>query len=165
LAAEGPSTRGKDTHVPALLRLSSPDFDDYAPIPERCAHHKDNQIPTLQWSDPPEGTVELAILVDDPDTPVGTWDHWAIAGIDPSTRGIESGKPPAGAVEGTNGYGEIGYGGPEPPVGDGVHRYLFNLYALREPSGLSAGASADDLRRAVVGTEIARAVLIGTFER
>jgi Raf kinase inhibitor-like YbhB/YbcL family protein len=151
--------------VPALLRLSSPDFDDGGRIPERCAHHKDNQIPTLQWSEAPEGTVEFAILMEDPDTPIGTYDHWVIAGIDPSTRSIEGGKLPDGAVEGPNDFGEDGYGGPEPPVGDGVHRYLFNLYALKEPSGLSAGATADDLRRAVIGKEIARGVLIGTFER
>jgi Raf kinase inhibitor-like YbhB/YbcL family protein len=150
--------------VPALLRLSSADFDDGAPIPERCAHHKDNQIPTLQWSQVPEGTVELAVLVEDPDTPVGTWDHWVIAGIDPSTPGIE-GKVPDGAVEGHNDFDEDGYGGPEPPPGDGVHRYFFQLYALKERSGLSAGATGDDLRRAVIGKEIARGVLIGTFER
>jgi Raf kinase inhibitor-like YbhB/YbcL family protein len=151
--------------MPALLRLSSPDFEDGAPIPERCAHHKDNQIPTLQWSDVPEGTVELAILLEDPDTPVGTWDHWAIAGIDPAIRSIEGGKTPEGAVEGRNDFGEDGYGGPEPPPGDGVHRYFFNLYALKEPSGFSAGAPANDLRRAVVGKEIARGVMVGTFER
>jgi Raf kinase inhibitor-like YbhB/YbcL family protein len=151
--------------VPALLRLSSPDFEDGSPVPERCAHHKDNLIPTLQWSDPPEGTVELAILMEDADTPVGTWDHWAVAGIGPSTRSIEGGKVPEGAVETANDFGEQGYGGPEPPPGDGVHRYFFNVYALKEPSGLSAGATADDLRRAVVGKEIARGVLIGTFER
>jgi Raf kinase inhibitor-like YbhB/YbcL family protein len=151
--------------VPALLRLSSPDFDDYAPIPERCAHHRDNAVPTLEWNDPPEGTVELVILCEDPDTPVGTWVHWVAAGIDPAARGIEGGKLPDGTVEGPNDFGEDGYGGPEPPVGDGVHRYFFQLYALKQPSGLTAGATADDLRRAVIGKEAARGVLVGTFER
>jgi Raf kinase inhibitor-like YbhB/YbcL family protein len=151
--------------MPALLRLTSPDFDDFAPIPERHAHFRDNQMPTLEWNDPPEGTVELAILCEDPDTPMGTWVHWVAAGIDPATRRIEGGKLPDGTVEGPNDFGEDGYGGPEPPVGDGVHRYFFQLYALRQPSGLSAGATADDLRRAVAGKEAARGVLIGMFER
>jgi phosphatidylethanolamine-binding protein (PEBP) family uncharacterized protein len=72
---------------------------------------------------------------------------------------------PGGAVEGTNDFKETGYGGPQPPPGDGVHRYFFYLYALREPSGLAAGCTADDLRRAVVGKELARGLLIGTYER
>ena len=150
--------------VPALLRLSSPDFGDGEPIPERSSKDGGNAIPLLEWNPPPEGTTELALLCDDPDTPVGTWVHWVAAGIDPQTRRIE-GQLPAGAVEGRNDFKESGYGGPQPPPGDGVHRYFFSLYALREPSGLAAGCTADELRRAVVGKELARGVLIGTFER
>ena len=82
----------------------------------------------------------------------------------PQTRRIE-GQLPGGAVEGRNDFNESGYGGPQPPPGDGVHRYFFSLYALREPRGLAAGCTADDLRRAVVGKELARGVLVGTFER
>jgi Raf kinase inhibitor-like YbhB/YbcL family protein len=154
----------KGTTVPALLRLSSPHFRDGEPIPEQFSKDGGNAIPTLEWNAPPEGTVELVILCDDPDTPVGTWVHWVAAGIDPQTRRIE-GELPAGSVEGGNDFKESGYGGPQPPPGDGVHRYFFHIYALRAPSGLSAGATADDLRRAVVGNELARGVLIGTFER
>jgi Raf kinase inhibitor-like YbhB/YbcL family protein len=156
--------REKGKLVPALLRLSSPDFGDGEPIPEPSSKDGGNYIPTLHWNAPPEGTVELAILCDDPDTPVGTWVHWVAAGIDPQTRRIE-GQLPGGAIEGANDFKESGYGGPQPPPGDGVHRYFFYLYALREPSGLAAGCTADDLRRAVVGKELARGVLIGTFVR
>jgi len=150
--------------VPALLRLSSPDFGEGEPIPERSSKDGGNTIPILEWNPPPEGTAELAILCDDPDTPVGTWVHWVAAGIDPRTRRIE-GQLPEGAVEGRNDFQESGYGGPQPPPGDGVHRYFFYLYALREPSGLAAGCTADELRHAVIGKELARGVLIGTFER
>ena len=90
--------------------------------------------------------------------------HWVAAGINPQTRRIE-GRLPGGAVEGRNDFNESGYGGPQPPPGDGVHRYFFSLYALREPSGLAAGCTADELRRAVVGKELARGVLVGTFAR
>jgi Raf kinase inhibitor-like YbhB/YbcL family protein len=151
--------------VPALLRLSSPDFADGARIPQRISKSGGNEIPTLEWNDPPEGTAELAILVEDPDTPVGTWVHWVAAGIDPETRRIEGGKLPPGTVQGGNDFNEYGYGGCEPPPGDGMHRYFFNLYALSAPTGLSDGCTADDLRRAVIGRELARGVLIGTFER
>ena len=143
--------------MPAVLRLSSPDFGDSEPIPERSSKDGGNAIPVLEWNAPPEGTAELVILCDDPDTPVGTWVHWVAAGIDPQNRRIEG--------EGRNDVNESGYGGPQPPPGDGEHRYFFSLYALREPSGLTAGCTADDLRRAVVGKELARGVLIGTFER
>ncbi len=151
--------------MPALLRLSSPHFADGDRIPEPSSKDGGNAIPTLEWNDPPEGTVELAILVEDPDTPVGTWIHWVAAGIDPRSRHIEGGKLPDGTVEGGNDFGESGYGGPQPPPGDGVHRYVFSLYALKEPTGLRAGCTADDLRRAVIGKELARGVLVGTFER
>ncbi len=150
--------------MPALLRLSSPDFPDGERIPERNSKDGGNIIPTLEWNAPPEGTVELAILCDDPDTPVGTWVHWVAAGIDPQTRRVD-GALPAGAVEGGNDFKESGYGGPQPPPGDGVHRYFFRLYALKSPTGLPNGCTADDLRRAVVGNELATGVLIGIFER
>jgi Raf kinase inhibitor-like YbhB/YbcL family protein len=157
--------RERSAFVPALLRLSSPDFADCDRIPKRNSKDGGNVIPTLRWNDPPEGTVELAILVEDPDTPVGTWIHWVAAGIDPRTRGIEGGKLPAGTVEGGNDFDESGYGGPQPPPGDGVHRYFFTLYALRRATGLADGCTADDLRRAVIGNELARGVLVGTYER
>jgi hypothetical protein len=91
--------REKGKLVPALLRLSSPDFGDGEPIPERSSKDGGNDIPILQWNAPPEGTVELAILCDDPDTPVGTWVHWVAAGIDPQTRRIE-GQLPGGRDRG-----------------------------------------------------------------
>jgi Raf kinase inhibitor-like YbhB/YbcL family protein len=150
--------------MPALLRLSSPDFADLQRIPERFSKDGGNEIPTLEWNAPPEGTVELAILIEDPDTPVGTWIHWVAAGIDPQTRRI-SRQAPAGIVEGGNDFKGSGYGGPQPPPGDGVHRYFFQLFALKSRTGLSNGCTADDLRRAVIGNELARGVLIGTFER
>lgn len=155
---------GKEATVPALLRLSTPDFADGGRIPERCSKDGGNAIPTLEWTQPPPDTAELAILVEDPDTPVGTWIHWVAAGISPQTRRIE-GRPPNGTVEGRNDFNEVGYGGPQPPPGDGVHRYFFQLYALRTPSGLENGCTADELRRVVIGNELARGVLIGTFER
>jgi Raf kinase inhibitor-like YbhB/YbcL family protein len=151
--------------VPASLRLSSPDFADGDRIPERFGKDGGNAIPTLEWNDPPPGTAELAILVEDPDAAGGTWIHWVAAGIDPGTQRIEGGKLPPGTVQGRNDFKRLGYDGPHPPPGDGAHRYFFRLYALSAPTGLSDGCTADDLRRAVIGKELARGVLVGTFER
>jgi Raf kinase inhibitor-like YbhB/YbcL family protein len=72
---------------------------------------------------------------------------------------------PAGAVEGRNDLGAEGYGGPLPPVGDDPHRYFFRVYAASAPLGLVAGASADDLRRALEGKELASGTLVGTYQR
>ena len=140
--------------MPALLRLSSPDFGDGESIPERSSKDGGNAIPVLEWNAPPEGTAELVILCDDPDTPVGTWVHWVAAGIDPQNRRIE-GQLPGDAVEGRNDFNESSYGGRQPPPGDGVHRYSSSTRC-----GSRAGSprcTADDLRRAVVGKELARA--------
>ena len=129
--------REKGALVPALLRLSSPDFADGEPIPERSSKDGGNAIPILEWTTPPEGA-ELAILCDDPDTPVGTWVHWVAAGIDPQTRRIE-GQLPGGAVEGANDFKESGYGGPQPPPGDGVHRTISTSTPCGSPAGSPPG--------------------------
>lgn len=90
--------------------------------------------------------------------------HWLLAGIPPRADGIDAGERPTGSVVGRNGFGENGYGGPEPPVGDDPHRYFFLLYALREPSGLALGFAADelaDLRK----NALAVATLVGRYSR
>jgi phosphatidylethanolamine-binding protein (PEBP) family uncharacterized protein len=149
--------------VPALLRLSSPDFGDGEPIPEQSSKDGGNAIPNLEWNPPPEGSTELVILCDDPDTPVGTWVHWVAAGIDPQTRRIEGQLPGArsrAATTSTN------------PATAGRSRHRATVCTgTSAPSsrcgsrGLAAGCTAEELRHAVVGKELARGVLIGTFER
>jgi Raf kinase inhibitor-like YbhB/YbcL family protein len=148
-----------------LIGLSSHDFEAGGTIPERFSVDGGNAVPTLHWDGMPEGTAELAVLCEDPDTGVGTWVHWLVAGIDPSNHEIVGGALPAGAVQGINDFGECGYGGPQPVPGTGAHRYFFVLYALMSRTGLRQGFEADELRRAVIGNELARGVLLGTFER
>jgi Phosphatidylethanolamine-binding protein len=75
------------------------------------------------------------------------------------------GEHPAGAVEGRNDFGEQGYGGPMPPVGGGPHRYFFRVVAASAPLGLTAAPSAEDLRRALEGKELASGTLVGTYQR
>ena len=88
-----------------------------------------------------------------------------LAGLEPTATGLAEGEHPAGAVEGRNDFGEEGYSGPRPPPGDGPHRYVFRVFAASAPLGLVAGASADDLRRALEGKERASGTLVGTYQR
>lgn len=147
------------------IRLRSPAFDDHAPIPARFSRDGENLSPPLEWSGLPDTAVELALLCEDPDAPDGTFVHWVVAGLDPSLTGLAEGELPQDAVEGANDYGGTGYGGPQPPVGDPAHRYFFRLTAVAESLDVSPGASADDLRQAMEGKEVARGTLVGTYQR
>ncbi len=147
------------------IELRSPSFNDHAPIPPRHAHDRENVSPALEWSGAPDGTAELCLVCEDPDAPGGTFVHWVLAGLDPSLTALEEGQVPTGAVEGTNGFGEKGWGGPQPPPGDNAHRYFFRLSAASAPLNLGAGASADDLRAALEGNELGRGTLVGIYQR
>jgi Raf kinase inhibitor-like YbhB/YbcL family protein len=149
----------------AGIELRSPSFGDHQPIPPRHAKDQENLSPALEWSGVPQEAAELAVLCEDPDAPGGAFTHWVLAGLQPTATGLAEGEHPAAAVEGRNDFGEEGYGGPRPPVGDGPHRYFFRVFAASAPLGLVAGASADDLRRALEGKELASGTLIGTYQR
>ena len=112
----------------------------------------------------PAGTTELALLCVDPDAPSGTFLHWYVTGLDPATSGLDEDERPAGTVH-PNNFGEIGWGGPEPPVGDGPHRYVFGLYALAAPPPVDAQAGADAIREALDAQALATATLTGTYRR
>lgn len=149
----------------AGIELASSAFNDHAPIPDDYAHEGGNLSPPLTWSDVPEDAAELLLLCEDPDAPSGTFVHWLVTGIDPGTGGVDAGRTPHGGTARTNGFGERGWGGPMPPVGDEAHRYFFRLYALREPVRLDGGATADDVHRAVDGRQLASGTIVGTYQR
>ena len=88
-----------------------------------------------------------------------------LAGLQPTAPGLAEGEHPAAAVEGRNDFGEEGYGGPLPPVGDAPHRYVFEVYAAAAPLGLTGAPSAEELRRALDGKELASGTLVGTYQR
>jgi Raf kinase inhibitor-like YbhB/YbcL family protein len=147
------------------ITLRSPAFDDHAEIPKEYSHEAGDVSPPLQWSGVPDEAVELVLRCEDPDAPVGTFIHWLLAAIPPETEGMVAGDPPAGAVPGMNDYGRLGYGGPHPPPGDPPHRYVFQLMALSEPSGLRSGFSAGDLDEAVEDKVLATGTLVGLYGR
>ena len=143
--------------------LTSPAFHEGQPIPERFSCDGDNVSPPLDWSSPPEGTRSLALILHDPDAPSGDFTHWVGWNIDPGTGGLEEGAH--ATVEGANGFGENGYGGPCPPPGHGAHRYFHELFALDTELDLEEGASREQLEDAIEGHVLGGAELIGTYER
>ena len=145
------------------MQLSSSSFADRERIPSRHSCEGGDRSPPLEWTGVPEDAVSLALIVDDPDAPVGTFTHWIAWGIAPGDgRLVEGERAPR---EGRNDFGETGYRGPCPPRGHGQHRYFFRLYAVASEPDLRAGASRRDLEHALAGEVLAVAELIGTFER
>jgi Raf kinase inhibitor-like YbhB/YbcL family protein len=149
--------------VVAELVLQSSAFDHGGPIPRRHSCEGEDLSPPLSWSGTPEDTRSLALVVDDPDAPAGTFTHWLGWGIQPGAGGLGDGE--AAPVEGRNDFGTNGYRGPCPPPGHGPHRYSFRLYALDSDADLPPGAAKRELERALEGHTLAAAELIGTYER
>ncbi len=151
------------------IQLTSSAFADGAAIPAKYTCDGDDISPPLKWSGVPEGTKSLALVCDDPDAPIGTFVHWVLYGIPPSVTELSEGVPPAevipnGAVQGTNDFKRLGYGGPCPPPG-GAHRYFFKLYALDAELDLKPGAMKKDLVKAMEGHVLAEGQLMGTYQR
>jgi Raf kinase inhibitor-like YbhB/YbcL family protein len=145
------------------LELTSSAFDDGEPIPEKHTADGAGSSPPLRWEFVPEGTRTLALIVHDPDAPSGDFIHWLAWNIDPESGGLDEGVP--APAEGTHGFGGPGWAGPSPPEGHGPHRYFFELYALDTELDLEAGAAREQLEDAMEGHVLARAQLMGTYER
>jgi Raf kinase inhibitor-like YbhB/YbcL family protein len=143
--------------------LQSSAFEHGGPIPGRHSCEGEDLSPPLSWSGAPQGTRSLALVVDDPDAPAGTFTHWLGWGLDPGAQGLDEGE--AAPVEGRNDFGTSGYRGPCPPPGHGRHRYFCRLCALDFDPGLRSGAGKRELERALEGHTLAVAELIGTYER
>jgi Raf kinase inhibitor-like YbhB/YbcL family protein len=109
----------------------------------------------------------FALIVDDPDAPAGTWNHWLLWDIPAERATLAAGyRPGQVGVDGTNDFGRLGYGGPCPPHGHGEHRYFFKLHALDVASlGLAGGAGRDELEAALKGHVLAEARYMGRYER
>ncbi len=144
------------------MELKSPAFEHGGKIPSRHTCDGADVSPTLRISGVPEGVAALALVMDDPDAPGGTFDHWLVWNIPPDTAEVPEGTEPQG-VQGRTGFGQLGYGGPCPP--NGTHRYRFKLYALDEALDLRAGSSKAKLEAAMEGHVVGEALLEGTYAR
>lgn len=143
--------------------ISSPSFAHGQPIPVQFTADGANISPRLDISEPPPGTTSFALIVDDPDAPMGTWVHWVVWNIPADCRQIPEGGLPAGAVGGRNSWGRNGYGGPSPP--SGTHRYFFKLYAVDGQLQLPKSTDKAGLIEALEGKVLGRAQLMGTYRR
>jgi Raf kinase inhibitor-like YbhB/YbcL family protein len=147
----------------AEFALSSEAFRHGGEIPRRHTCDGDDVSPALSWSDPPPGTRVLALIVDDPDAPVGTFTHWLAWNIDPQTGGLREGE--SAPLEGRNDFGRGGWGGPCPPPGHGPHRYFLRLHALDVELDVGFRAGRRELESALSGHVLMTAELMGTYER
>jgi Raf kinase inhibitor-like YbhB/YbcL family protein len=148
----------------SAFTLRSPAFEDGAPIPRRHTCEGEDVSPALEWTAPPPEARSLALVVEDPDAPGGTFTHWLAWGIEAETRGLVEGERPP--LEGRNSFRQRGWRGPCPPRGHGPHRYVFRLVALDATlEDLAPGAAARGVDEAVNGHILAAAELLGTFER
>jgi Raf kinase inhibitor-like YbhB/YbcL family protein len=140
-------------------------FHDHTLIPSQYSYEGANASPPLEWRGIPKSARELVLLCEDPDAPSGTFTHWVVTNISPRATGVAEGGIPDGGVLGRNGFGELGWGGPRPPIGDDPHRYFFRLYAADAPLGLAEGATAEQLHHALDGHTLERGTLVGLFGR
>ena len=150
------------------LTITSSAFSQGAAIPVQYSCKGRDVSPPLAWSDPPAGTKSFALIVDDPDAPVGTWVHWVLYNIPPTARGLpEASATEAaladGSLNGRTSAGSPGYHGPCPP--SGTHRYFFKLYALDSMLSLPSSADKARLLEAVQGHILAQGELMGTFSK
>jgi len=147
----------------SVMKITSSAFKQGGMIPAQYTCDGENENPSLVFSDIPKESQSLALIVDDPDAPAGTWVHWTVWNISPDTAAIGEGEVPAGATEGTTSFGRAGYGGPCPP--SGTHRYYFKLYALDTVLELREGSERDVLEKAMGGHVIEEAELMGIYTR
>ena len=154
------------------LTIESSAFDANGVIPTRYTCDGDNVSPPLAWSNLPEGTQSLALVVDDPDAPDPeapkmTFVHWVLYNLPPDTAGlaeaVAEGQLPPGTRQGLNNWEKTGYGGPCPPVGR--HRYFHKLYALDTVLPDLGSPTKDGLEAAMAEHLLAQAELIGTYQR
>jgi Raf kinase inhibitor-like YbhB/YbcL family protein len=143
------------------LKIWSPAFAENAKIPAPYTCDGQDKSPPLNVEEVPPNARSLALIVDDPDAPGGTWVHWVVWNIDGGTREIAAGAVPKGAKSGINDFRKNGYGGPCPP--SGTHRYIFKLYALDTLLDLPGKAVKGDLEKAMKGHIVGRAETIGRY--
>ncbi len=149
--------------------VTSTAFRAGAEIPKKFTCEAIDVSPALQWSGAPAKSASFALIVDDPDAPVGTWVHWVLWNLPASAQSLPENVPKReqlddGIRQGRNDFRKIGYNGPCPPAGK-THHYIFRLYSLDAMLNLSPGATRRDLDTAMNGHILGQAEYMGTFRR
>lgn len=144
------------------LAIDSPDFEALAPIPAKFSADGSNDIPLIEFSGTPAGTVELALICHDPDAPIPTgFTHWTVYGISADATILD--LTAEGLRIGPNAAGQTAWYGPQPPVGHGVHHYYFWIYALSRP--VEGTPTREEFIANYSDAIIEQARFIGTFQR
>jgi Raf kinase inhibitor-like YbhB/YbcL family protein len=139
------------------------------PIPRTFTADGADVSPAMTWMAPPPRTKAFAVIMDDPDAPVGLWTHWTLFDLPATITSLAENLPkaptlPNGARQGRNTWGRVGYNGPAPPPGR-AHHYHFRILALSEFLDLPAGATREDLDRALQGKVLDEGSFTATYGR
>ncbi|HTY24972.1 MAG TPA: YbhB/YbcL family Raf kinase inhibitor-like protein [Desulfomonilaceae bacterium] len=150
------------------MQVKSTAFQEGAMIPRPYTCDDKYISPSLSWSGGPAETKSIALIMDDPDAPVGTWVHWVLFNIPPDTTSLaenipRTGSLPNGSKHGSNSWSNLGYGGPCPP--GGTHRYYFKVYALDCILTLNTGINKAQLLKAMEGHILGEGQLMGRYAR
>ncbi|MCX9075636.1 MAG: YbhB/YbcL family Raf kinase inhibitor-like protein [Candidatus Methanoperedens sp.] len=148
--------------------VSTEAFKEGGNIPVEYTCDGSDVSPALSWSGIPEGTKSIALIMDDPDAPAGTWVHWVLFNIPPGTQKLPGAVPgnetlSDGSRHGMTDFGRVGYGGPCPP--SGTHRYYFRIYALDTKLDLPPGTGRKQVDGAMKGHILAKGELMGRYRR
>lgn len=144
------------------IKLTSPSFENNTTIPARFTCDGENVNPPLGIGKAPSDTKSLTLIMDDPDAPVGVWDHWIKFNIPPDTKVIEEDREPEG-ISGKGSGGNLSYQGPCPP--SGVHHYIFKIYALDTALALPEGSSKAAVESAMSEHILGKGELVGFYSR
>jgi Raf kinase inhibitor-like YbhB/YbcL family protein len=151
--------------------LKSPSFAEGSLIPKKFSCDGENISPELTWENLPEGTVNLVLICEDPDAPVGIWTHWILYNIPVTLNSLPENMDcqkeliaQDKILVGMNDFKKLGYGGPCPPPGK-PHRYFFRLLALNTKLDLKTGLNRDQVLAAIKGKIIKEAQLVGLYSR
>ncbi|MFA4930551.1 MAG: YbhB/YbcL family Raf kinase inhibitor-like protein [Patescibacteria group bacterium] len=145
------------------MKITSPAFKSNSHLPTQYTCDGNNINPPLTIGEIPAQTISLALIVDDPDAPAGTWVHWLVWNIDPQTTNIDTNSVPDNSIEGTTSFDQPGYDGPCPP--SGTHRYFFKIYALDITLNLPVVTNKTELEKAMTDHIIDHAELVGLYSR
>jgi Raf kinase inhibitor-like YbhB/YbcL family protein len=161
-------TQMKTNKEGVSMKIMSSMFNDTSQLPKKYTCDGDDINPPLEWQNVPQDTKSLALIVDDPDAPNGTWVHWIVFNIPPTTNKLDENMSIAtlsGARQGINSSNKIKFQGACPPQGHGVHRYYFTLYALDTVIDLQEGVSKQALQEAMKDHILSQAQIMATYER
>jgi len=159
----------KEVNTMQNISISTEAFKAGENIPSEYTCDGKNVSPALSWSSIPAGAKTIALIMDDPDAPRGTFVHWVLYNIPSTTQELPKGVPrneklADGSLQGMTDFGRAGYGGPCPPPGKS-HRYYFKIFALDNQINLSSGATKGDVEKAMKGHILAQGELMGKYRR